>query len=278
MFAKTKHFIIEKITNPLYGESFTERNRIRRLIVYGNYHRLQYLLFIILAISITLLISDFVLIKHWQKSTLFKPFIFADLFLFIFILTGIIFIYKTKVPSYKFQRNLIGIYLIFGSIWLGYISGLDYQQNYLTYIIGVFLLSGFFILDNKSHSVLLAILYGIFISVNSYETHDHDNFSEFFLIPVTTFIAWLFGRNVYNNKIERLQKQYILETYSNNLEEIISLRTKELEEKNHSLIKEIESKEILHNQLLSSQELFKRLLHQSADSIAIFTLEGEILQ
>lgn len=278
MFAKVKQFISEKITNPLQNVPFTERSHIGKLIVYGNYHRLQYLLFVVLVISIALLISDFILIEHWQKSTLFKPFIIADVFLFAFILSGIVFIYKNKIPSYTFQRNLIGLYLIAGSVWLGYISGLDYQQNYLTYIIGVFLLSGFFILDNKSHSTLLAILYGIFISVNSYETQNHDNFSEFFLIPISTFIAWLFGRNLFNNKVESLQKQYILESYTNNLEEIINLRTKELEEKNHSLIKEIESKEILHNQLLSSQELFKRLLHQSADSIAIFTLDGEILQ
>lgn len=278
MFAKVVQFIRLKITNPLHNVSFVEGNHISKVIIYSNFKRLQYLLFSILLFSFSIIISDFIFIEHWQQSSLFQPFITADLVLFTITVIVIVLVYSKKTPTTNLQRNIIGFYLSIGAIWLGITSGLDYEQNYLTFIIGTFLLSGFFTLKSKNHFIILALLYGVFLIVHTQTSINYNSFTYHFVIPTTLVFAWLFGRNLYNTKTESIQKEYNLEAYTDNLYNIVKERTRELENKNQSLIKEIESKEILQTQLVSSQQLFAGLLQKSTDSIVIAEPQGNILQ
>lgn len=279
MFSRIKKEILFKLFNPLVGVSPFDRKRVENLIFYANYSRLKFLLLFILCFSISMIISDYIYIERWKESALFRIFISADFLVLLFSIVGTYLFFVIKMPSIQFQKIMVTFYLVIGALWIGLISGLDYEQNGITFILGVFLLGGLFLLSNKLHILMLLIMYAIYLAVHYLqEIAHHDTFTEFFIIPATLILIWYFGRNMYMNRISSIQTELNLESYANNLQELVDQGTKELKAKNESFIREIESKELLHNQLLSSQELFKKLLLQSADAIVIFNSMGEIIQ
>jgi PAS domain S-box-containing protein len=271
--------ILDKIRNPLLELPYDDRQIADKQITYSNYGRLRYLLFFMTVFSLILLSLDYILFEQWSKENLILLFIISDISLFSLSIGGVILIQKNKVPSLSFQKRIINSFILIGAVWTGLISGQDYLQNDITLVAGVFILTGGFILRGKHHLIILLSLYSAYVLMHfTHSSFYHDPVTDYAIIPGTMFIAWLYGKVMYKNKIDSVLQSIKLQSYSNELQSMVEKRTTELKSKNSSLVKEINNKEFIQNQLLASEELFKSILFQSPDSVAIFKIGGEILQ
>ncbi|MFO7863450.1 MAG: PAS domain-containing sensor histidine kinase [Salinivirgaceae bacterium] len=279
MVGNIMYSIREKLQDPAKRLSASESARIVRQAAASNYERLQYLLLFTTIFSTILLIHDF-FFNDWASHPLLRFFISVDIFLLLVSLFGLVYIHRKKNVSAIGQKRLIQFYLAIGAMWIGIVSGYDYPQNHITFVIGTFVLSGGFILQRQLHTTILALQYGVYLAMEYTlgTISAHDSFTEFFILPITLAIAWLFSQNSYKNKFKSLENELRFEMYASNLEEIVNHRTNALKNKNRTLVKEIKGKQYLHNQLKASEELFKKLLHQSADAIAIFEMGGYVVK
>ncbi|MDA3865982.1 MAG: PAS domain-containing sensor histidine kinase [Salinivirgaceae bacterium] len=269
----------EKLQDPAKTLPASENSRIVRQTTTSNYERLQYLLLFTTVFSIIVLIHDF-FFNDWDSLLLLRFFIFVDTFLLVVSILGLLYMNQQKNVSALMQKRLVQFYLSIGAIWIGIVSGYEYPQNHLTFVIGTFVLSGGFILRRHLHTTILVLQYGVYLLMEyTLDTlGGHNVFTEVFILPISLIIAWLYSQNAYKNKFKGLENELRFETYANNLEEIVNHRTNALKNKNRTLVKEIKGKQYLHNQLQASEELFKKLLYQSADAIAIFEMGGYVVK
>lgn len=271
--------IFDKLKNPILDLPYNDQKKANNQLTYSNYGRLRNLLIFMSAFSLILLSMDFVYYDKWNENNLIYHFLIADISLFAFSLIGIIIINKKLTPSIPFQKRIIFIYIFVGAVITGFLAGQDFKQNDITLVAGVFILTGGFLLKGRTHFFILISLY---ISYTLMHTTNnsvyHDSLTDFVIIPATMVIAWIYGRIMYKNKIESIHQSLKLQSYSNKLQTMVEQRTSELKQKNDSLIKEIKNKEYIQNQLIASEELFKSILFQSPDSVAIFKIGGEIVQ
>lgn len=271
--------IINKIRNPLLDLPYYERKKVDNLFTYNNYSRLKYLLHFMSVFALVLLTLDFIYFKKWSSDSLILLFFIADISLLIASIGGVYLISQNKIPTVPFQKRIINTYIIIGAVWTGLISSQDYEQNAITLVTGVFILSGGFTMRGKFHFLILTALFATYTLMHQLQlTINHDPITDYAIIPSSMVIAWIYGKIMYNNKLESIQQALKLQSYSNELQSMIEKRTSELKAKNSSLIKEINNKEYIQNQLLASEELFKNILLQSPDSVAIFNIGGEIVQ
>ena len=279
MLKRVFNEILDKVKNPLLELPYSERQIADKQLTYSNYGRLRYLLFFMSVFSLILLSLDFLFFEEWSKDNLIILFFISDIILFLLSIAGVIIIQNNKVPSLSFQKRVVYTYILIGAIWTGLISGQDYQQNDITLVAGVFILTGGFILKGRFHSYILVSLYAIYILLHfTHSSVYHDAVTDYAIIPGTMFIAWIYGKIMYKNKIESILQSIKLQSYSSELQSMVEKRTAELKSKNNSLVKEINNKEFIQNQLMASEELFKSILLQSPDSVAIFKIGGEIVQ
>jgi PAS domain S-box-containing protein len=279
MLSEQVNNIIYKFRNPLLELPFHERKTTDNLFTYNNYNRLRNLLYFMSGFALILLTLDFIYFDEWSKNNLIILFFIADVILVVASITGIILINKNRTPSIHFQKRVINTYILIGALWTGIISGQDYEQNAITLVAGVFILSGGFTMRGKFHLLILLALYTSYTLMHLFtETENHDPITDFAIIPPTMAIAWIYGKIMFNNKFESIQQALKLQAYSNELQSTIEKRTAELKAKNSSLMKEISNKEFIQNQLIASEELFKAILFQSPDLVAIFKIGGEIIQ
>ncbi|WP_204266959.1 hypothetical protein, partial [Citrobacter youngae] len=47
--------------------------------------------------------------------------------------------HRKRMPGIDFQQRMISVFLLYGAVWIGVISGIDYKQSYLTLVAGIFL-------------------------------------------------------------------------------------------------------------------------------------------
>lgn len=278
MFSDAIYEIKQKLQNPLKELTISDQKKVVGQIVHANYSRLKYLLYFLSIFSVLLLASDIYYFDSWSNKDLFTFFLLADISLFLISVTGLFIIYGKRLPSVDFQQRMFYIYVLYGAVWIGLISGMDYQQSYVTLVAGIFVISNSFILQDIFHGVVLLAIYVVaVVMVLPQESQYFDAFTEFFIIPACMMLAWIFGKVLYKHKVESIQKENKLREYADNLQDVVDNRTTELKKKNENLIREINSKETIQNQLIASEELFKKLLYQSADAIAIFEIEGQIV-
>ena len=279
MFSDTIYEIRQKLKNPLADLPLIDQKKALGLITHANYARLKYLLYFLSFFSLILLVSDIVYFEKWHAKNLIEIFIIADISLLMISIAGLLMIHRKRMPGIDFQQQMITVFLLYGAIWIGVISGMDYKQSYLTLVAGIFIISSSFILSEIFHAIMLAAIYTVFTVLHyPHNSEYHDAFTEFFIIPACMVLAWVFGKILYKHKVESIQKEKMLREYAENLQETVTQRTAELKTKNDNLIREINSKETIQSQLIASEELFKKLLYQSADAIAIFDTHGKILQ
>jgi PAS domain S-box-containing protein len=271
--------IIDKLKNPILDLPYNDQKKADNQLTYSNYGRLRNLLFFMSAFSLILLSMDFVFYNEWSENNLIILFLIADIVLVTICFLGVFIIQKKKTPSIPFQKRIIFIYILIGAVLTGFLSGQDFKQNDITLVAGVFILTGGFLLTGKTHFYILISLYTSYTLMHiSNNSVYHDSLTDFVIIPGTMIIAWIYGRIMYKNKIDSIYQSLKLQSYSNKLQTMVEQRTSELKQKNDSLIKEIKNKEYIQNQLIASEGLFKSILFQSPDSVAIFKIGGDIVQ
>ncbi len=279
MFSDTLYEIKQKLRNPVADLTVIEQKAAIGQITHANYSRLKYLLYFLVIFSMVLLGSDVVYFEKWNNVNLIEVFLIADLSLLLISVSGLIIIHRKRLPTIDFQQRMIYIFLLYSAVWVGIISGMDYKQSYLSLVAGIFIISSSFILSEIFHAIMLAAIYTVFIILHyPHNSEYQDPFTEFFIIPACILLAWIFGKILYKHKVDGIQKEKMLREYAENLQNTVDQRTAELKTKNDNLIREINSKETIQNQLVASEELFKKILYQSADAIAIFDIEGKVLQ
>ncbi len=278
MLTETLTEILKKLQDPLSSFPFSERKQIVNQITFGNYFRLKYLLHFFAIFSVVLIVTDLAQFTNLTKKGLFIYFFIADFTLFIVSAVGLFVFYRKRLPGIPFQKRFVLFYVFFSAIWIGFISGLDYNQNFLTLIAGLFVVSGALLINKYQHTLFLFCVFITFLaSAYIFDLIWEIETVELMYLLFSMLLTILLNKILYKNKIDTLQKEIQLQEYAENLESLVHERTADLKMKNENLIKEINSKETIQNQLIASEELFKKLLYQSADAIAIFETTGSIV-
>ncbi len=278
MYTESLSEIFTKLQCPLRSFPFSERKKIVSQITYANYYRLKFLLHFFALFALVLIGSDILQYTELAQRELFPYFLAADIILFTTSAIGLFIFYRKKLPGIPFQKRYVLFYLFFSAFWIGFISGLDYNQNFSTLIAGLFIISGVLLINSFQHTAFLFFVFITFLTIAYmsdvlWSMQSGELMYLFFSMILTS----LLNKLLYKNKIDAFDKELQLQEYAENLEVIVQKRTADIKTKNENLIKEINSKETIQNQLIASEELFKKLLYQSADAIAIFETNGSIV-